>query len=111
MKLPDLFRVVIKMIYDGKDVDEIYDHLSEVGIDGEQIDRIYSSVIGLITNGMEKTEMVFSDSCDLRRRVFTREELLVISNVPNLLYSVLWGEISTEEFETTLTDLGGYETN
>ncbi len=108
IKLPDLFRVVLRMIYDGKDADEVYDQLSQVGIDDDQIDRIYSSIIGLIARGMEKTETVFADPYDIRRRVFTREELSVIKHVPSLYNSVLWGEISTDEFESTLTDFGGF---
>ncbi|HAA86039.1 MAG TPA: hypothetical protein DCE14_06830 [Kosmotogaceae bacterium] len=108
IKLPDLFRVVLRMIYDGKNADEVYDQLSRVGIDDDQVDRIYTSIIGLIARGMDKTETVFADTYDIRRRVFTREELSVIKHVPSLYDSVLWGEISIEEFESTLTDFGGF---
>ncbi|WP_292589328.1 hypothetical protein [Mesotoga sp. UBA5557] len=104
MTFPDYINVVLRMIAEGNESHEIYEQLQKLGLREAEIAEVYNAVVGFISSGSESTETILDGEYDPRKRVFLDEELRAIMTVPGLYKSLLWGAISSGEFERTLTD-------
>ncbi|AKI98039.1 hypothetical protein [Kosmotoga pacifica] len=109
MNYTDYFNIVLRMLTDGAEPYEIFDELSKFGLREQEIDEIFSVALRMLLAGYDTTQIVFRDNYDLKRRVFTDEELETLRTLPGLFKSYLWGEISPSDFEKSLTDFSDFE--
>ncbi|OAA30055.1 hypothetical protein AT15_00650 [Kosmotoga arenicorallina S304] len=109
MNYSDYFNIVLRMLSDGSEPYEIFDELSKFGLRENEIDEILSVALRMLVAGYDTTQIIFRDSYDLKRRVFTEEELEILRTLPGLLKSYVWGEISPSDFEKSLTDFSDFD--
>jgi len=96
------------MIAEGSEPHEIFDQLSKFGLSSDEIDEIYETVLEMVVNGYEKTEMIIDNDYDIRRRVFIDEELETLKTMPGLFKSFMKGDISPGDFERSLSDFSTF---